>query len=587
MKKWSFILVMIMALTLLLACKPPPIPVAPSPPEKEPPTNSMPDTTAPQVPSEKSHLLANPVEDTKPVYGGTLKYAASIATNFDAHQRKGWAPMTTLPVFNALVMYDTTYMDTVPENIIGDLAESWETSADGREITFKLHQGVKWHDGMPCTTDDVVYSLDKMVDSDRSRIADQFPAYESAEKIDDYTVKVHLKSPSAGFMISLASGYAQIQAKHTAGLADGTSADFMMGTGPYTLDYYEKGVGIRYKKNPDYFKKDQYGNQMPYFDGIDVTKPASGQANEMFMAKRIDMKGPVSWVLNFSSYQQVLAGSPEAVFHRKVSDAVVVMFLNMTHEPLGDLRVRRALGLLVDEEALITAHSGHVMFGTPNLGLLQRSFGLPEDEIIKVMGWDKSFDERVTEAKKLMAEAGYPNGFKLKMLSALTSGGPDTSRTGANKAYAETLRQHLNIDVEIIAETSSRHKSYLSNDDYDLYTANFDVEQDPTSIANWFGTDGDENWSHYSHPEVDKMLAELDAITDPAKRRTQLRDIEYMLLSHLPALPTGEHINNRITTYPYVKNFRLLNMSYSNACRFEDVWFDPDIYQKFHGKPPA
>ncbi|RJQ37330.1 MAG: hypothetical protein C4555_06695, partial [Dehalococcoidia bacterium] len=203
-----------------------------------------------------------------PVYGGILKHGLHHARLFDAHQLVGYGATSTLPTFNQLVIFNMDYKDTVPENIIGDLAESWETSDDGLTITFNLHQGVKWHDGMPFTADDVIYSFEKMTDVKRSAISDWFPAYQSAEKINDYTLKVNLKYASAGFMIALAQGESQIQARHLEGV-DPTSGDFMVGTGPFILEEYMPRVLLKWKRNPDYFKYDQYGNRLPYLDGIE------------------------------------------------------------------------------------------------------------------------------------------------------------------------------------------------------------------------------------------------------------------------------------------------------------------------------
>jgi peptide/nickel transport system substrate-binding protein len=257
MKKWSFLVTVVMTLALLLACgpaapEPSPAPVEPTP---EPPTEPAP---APEAPS-RAHLTPNPIEESKPIYGGILKYGFYIPRSVDAHQKPGWGPQSALPTFNQLVMFDINYKECVPENIIGDLAESWKWSEDGKAITFKLRQGVKWHDGMPFTSDDVIYSLEKMTDVNCSAISDWFPAFENIEKIDQYTVKVNLKYPSAGFLLALAQGESVIQSLHLAG-TDHQSADFMIGTGPFILDDYLTQVHLKYRRNPDYWKKDRYGN---------------------------------------------------------------------------------------------------------------------------------------------------------------------------------------------------------------------------------------------------------------------------------------------------------------------------------------
>jgi peptide/nickel transport system substrate-binding protein len=518
-----------------------------------------------------------------PQYGGTIVFAGSLPRSFDAHQDVGYGPMGQLPVFNQLVIYDLNYKETVPENIISDLAESWEWNQDGTEVTFKLHQGVTWHDGMPFTADDVVYSLDRMTDVTRSAISARILAYESSEKIDDYTVKVHLKYASAGFLIGLASGDAQIQAKHLAGL-DGTSAAFAVGTGPFLLDEYLPGVHMKYKRNPDYFKRDHYGNQLPYLDGL-LIKYSGGQADAMLIAKRTDMKTPVSSVINLDTWNTLHAGAPELVYQPKYPDWGGTIFINTSQKPLDDIRVRRALGLVLVPEDLIIGYSGDVKFGIPGQGLLAPSLGLPKEEVAKLMGWDKPMADRIAEAKQLMAEAGYPNGFKLNALS--TSGSGTSGYTGVLTVFSNALKQNLNIDSTLNFVAGAEVQKRLDEDNYQVYITSLQVGTDPVNLVNYFGTGQSGNYSHYNNPDLDKMLAELDYVTDPGKRREFIWDIERTLLTDLPALPTGCFITNYMAAYPYVKNLRYQNTSYTRSCGFDEVWIDRDIYLQMHGRLPS
>ena len=123
------------------------------------------------------------------------------------------------------------------------------------------------------------------------------------------------------------------------------------------------------------------------------------------------------------------------------------MVLNLKHAPLDDIRVRRALGLIIEQENLIIGSAGDPTFGITDIGFLPPSLGLPTEEVLKLMGWDKPWSERVAEAKKLLAEAGYPDGFPLNMLSTGAAG----SYAGINLVFADTLRKNLNIDSEVNA----------------------------------------------------------------------------------------------------------------------------------------
>lgn len=573
MKKLGILVTILVILATLLACGP----------GKE--TVPLPEKTTepPTAESPTAHLTPNPVETSMPQYGGTITYAMTIPRSLDGYQDVGYGPMGQLPVFNQLVTFDLNYKETVPENIIGDLAESWEISSDGTEITFKLHQGVKWHDGMPFTADDVVYSMDKMADPNRSVITARILAYESSEKIDDYTVKVHLKYPSAGFMIGLAIGDAQVQAKHLSSV-DGNTAAFAVGTGPFLLDGYMPGLSIKYKRNPNYFKKDKYGNQLPYLDGLNIVYSA-GQADEMLISKRTDMKSPVSSVVSIDTWNVLHDGAPELVYQPKYPDWGATIYLNTSKTPLDDIRVRRAIGLVLVEEDLIVGYSGDVKFGIPGQGLLAPSLGIPQEEVAKLMGWDKPYSERVSEAKKLLAEAGYADGFTLDFLS--TKGSGTGGYTGALLVFGDALLKNLNINVTLSAVAGTEVQKRLSEDNYQAYMTSLSVGQDPVQLTTYFGTGQSANYPHYSNPELDKMLADLDRIVNPEKRREAIWGIERTLLTDLPALPTGCFITNYMAAYPYVKNLRYINLSYSRACGFDEVWIDSDIYKQIQGRLPT
>jgi len=511
-----------------------------------------------------------------PIYGGTLTWVNNVPRSFDGHQDIGFGPAAQLPTFNQLVQFNLDYKETVPENVIGDLAESWEVSPDGTEITFKLHQGVKWHDGMPFTAEDVVYSLDRMADVIRSKIANRIPAYQSSEAIDDHTVKVYLKHPSASFLVGLATGDASIQAKHLEG-TDPQSADFMVGTGPWILTDFIVRVHLKWKKNPDYFKKDKYGNQLPYLDNLYLIQMTEAGGDEAFIARRLDVSGPMMGPNTIDRYELVKAGAPGALWQMKIMNYGTSIQLNLEHPPLDDIRVRRALGLVLDQESLVTGYAGDPSFGRKDVGIL--ASGLPPEEIRKLMGWDKPYSERVAEAQKLMAEAGYSDGFPMFFLSSGIAQA-STGYAGVSMVFGDLLRRHLKIDATVRQIPGAGSIQLLDEGGYDAYTNVIAVGEDPAFLATYFGSGVYNNRSHYSNPELDKMLTELDRIIDPEKRQEAIWAIERLLLTDLPALPTGAFPVRMMPRYPHMKNIRYTYTSYANNCRAEDIWIDESLRLK-------
>jgi peptide/nickel transport system substrate-binding protein len=559
-------------LTLLAACgNQLPSNESPKPPETTRPS----DDAAPVETLSGTYLTPNPVEMSLPIYGGTLAHAINGLRSLDAHQLVGYGPTATLPVFNQLVMFDISYKETVPETIIGDLAERWETSPDGMEITFKLHRGVKWHDGVPFTADDVIYRLEKMTNVNYSAISDWFPAYQNTDKIDEYTVKVHLKYPSAGFLLALAQGESQIQSLHLSG-TDPQSTAFAVGTGPFMLMEYLPQVHLKYKRNPDYWKNDKYGNQLPYMDNMTLYILSNVAIHESIIGRRLDLKGTVTGCATLDTYNYLKNGAPELLWQRRDRYNGYPIFINTRHKPLDDIRVRRAMVLVLKEDDLIIGFGGDVMFGLTDVGILHPAFGLPKEEVLKLTGWDKPFEERVIEAQQLMAEAGYPNGFKLSMVTTGTS----NQAAGATLVFADALRKYLMIDVEVNTGMGTIDLfKRVEEDTYDTFTWDLTI-MDPVQLANYFATGGYANWAKYTNPELDKMLTELDYIIDPDKRRETIWAIDRILLTDLPALPTGCFPPNFMPYYPHVKNLRWNYISYSNINRLEDVWIDESLRVK-------
>jgi peptide/nickel transport system substrate-binding protein len=407
-----------------------------------------------------------------------------------------------------------------------------------------------------------------MNDVNRSVITDWFPAYESTEKIDDYTVKVHLKYPSASFMTALAQGESQIQALHLAG-TDDQSADFMVGTGPFILEEFLTQVQIKYKRNPDYWKKDQYGNQLPYMDGIDYYHTLFEPGMDLLIARRLDMLGGMTGASRLDRYEKLSQGAPDLLFQRRERYSGLQIFLNLSKKPLDDIRVRRALGLVLSQEEMIIASRGDLRFGSIDTGLLHPSLGIPKEEVLELMGWDKPYEERVAEAQQLMAEAGYADGFKLNMLTGESG---DTDLT-----FADILRKTLKVEAEVNCQLGGIEvQKRLEENNYHTYEHFLEL-RDPVLLEMYFGTSGYSNYSNYFDSEMDKMLAELDFIIDPDERREAIWEIERNLLTNLVALPTGCFTPIYQPYYPWLRNCRWNNISYSNINRFEDIWIDDSL----------
>jgi peptide/nickel transport system substrate-binding protein len=182
-----------------------------------------------------------------------------------------------------------------PHEIIGDLAKSWEVTDGGMTYTFRLHDHVTWWDGKPLTADDVVFSLNRMIEvgKPRPRVGLLRPSTKLVEMVDRYTVRVALNYPSPSFLQFLAVDYMKIVPRHVveAGV-DINVWENIVGSGPFKIKGTRRGDSITYEKNPDYFKKGR-----PYLDTLTIIAITdAGTAAAAFKAGKIHISPPYTFL---------------------------------------------------------------------------------------------------------------------------------------------------------------------------------------------------------------------------------------------------------------------------------------------------
>lgn len=549
MKKLFIFASIFLVLVLLVACGPP--------------KGGKLQLTKPEA--EEIGLTLNPVETGTPKYGGVLiEMIASTPSLWDMHKKPSFIGWFGVPVYNNLVQNSLVYFDTVPETLIGDLAKEWEVSDDGLTYTFYLNEGVTWHDGKPFTADDVVYSLDKMTNPETgSRIAGDFMAYKSAENVDDYTVRVYLTRPSASFLLNLAGPYAVIQPKHLAG-ADDTSPDFFVGTGPFMFKSWTPQVSYELEKNPNYFKKDEDGNPLPYLDGLKWIYGSWAAFVDVLITGQVDFSIGIYQQMD---WDRVQAASPNIKMCQMVGPTPYFITFNTANAPLNDQRVRRAIGLLVQQEDQVLARFGSENFGFGG-GIFNPSWGISQEEIDEIMGWDQPYEARIAEAKRLMEEAGYGDGAKLRLVWA--SAGPQQQLT----VLGDKLRRHLNIDAELVKISAAEMFDVYASGEWDIISVTvLGFLGDPSGTTPYFRCGDSSNWSGYCNSEVDRLIEEQDQELDSEKRREIIQEIERIILTDLSVLP-GLFWVIYPAWYPHVKNFRTTSNSYGPNMKFEEVWLE-------------
>ncbi|WP_295044692.1 ABC transporter substrate-binding protein [uncultured Paracoccus sp.] len=337
-----------------------------------------------------------------PQMGGTLNFnLTGDPPNFDPMSGTSTVLMGIIaPCYNGLVRIDPND----PEGVIPDLATGWEISADGLSYTFPLVQTAKFHDGKPCTSADVKHTFDTIrnppdgVISARRKLLANVAAIETP---DDHTVVFRLTQPSPAFLTVMASCWMLVLPKHILE-AKGTMRDDIVGTGPFRLARFTRGVSYELEKNPDYHVAGR-----PFLDKITgYVIPDSGTTWNYLQNGQLTL---------FYSIQGQDAGSfktgGDVVVLESPATSYVGVNFNVNAAPFDNVNVRKALSIAIDRQAALNVtYNGQGQLG----GLTVPSrWSLPPEELAKIPGYEPDGTAQIDEARRLLAEAGFPDGMEI------------------------------------------------------------------------------------------------------------------------------------------------------------------------------
>ncbi|MFH1485079.1 MAG: ABC transporter substrate-binding protein [Chloroflexota bacterium] len=497
----------------------------------------------------------------QPKYGGVLAigYYTDVAS-LDVHQEASGAMlMVVSPAYSGLLQYSPLEVDKV----VPDLARQWDVSQDGKVYTFHLQQNVKWHDGTPFGAEDVRFSLDRIrkpPTGTRSPRSILFKGIAQVKVPDKDTVTIELADPSAAFVSTMAGAWQKIMPKHVIE-SRGHMKDVAVGTGPFKLKQYATGVVYEFVKNQDYFIKGR-----PYVDGVTFyVIRDSGTRFAAFRSRRTVMTSQSNG-LTPSQAEVVKNTMPDASVGQSVAGNWWNFFMNLSKKPWNDIRVRQAVNLATDrQQAIKIIDEG---YGEQGLYMPPGTWGLPDSEVLKLPGYRQPKDADRQEAKRLLAEAGYPDGFTT---TVMTRAGAYYEKGGIfMKDQLATIGIRADLDVRdqtVIFERLGRH-------DYDsaCFKEGLDVN-DPTVVLKdrYMGGAG-RNYSGFSDKLVDELLDKQDTMLDEAKRKETVLQIQRRILELQPVALT--HWGVYLTGWwKELRDFNAAVPRYSNST-YTEVWLD-------------
>ncbi|MBI2907147.1 MAG: hypothetical protein HYX92_05765 [Chloroflexi bacterium] len=466
---------------------------------------------------------ATPVGAVQPKYGGSVtRIRDKYPDMLDPHLMRGAGAANDVlgPLYNALFMLDDK-MEIVP-----DLVEKWEQPSD---VAYVLHlrQDIRFHDnptmkGRQFTAEDVKYSIQRMATDDPKFFNRwKFEVVTNIEVLDIRTVKLTLREPAAPFMYFMAQPTNYMVGREAVEKF-GDLAREEAGTGPFYLKSWTEKVSYKLAKNPNYFVKG-----IPYFNEVNVVfvpDPASRLA--AFRSGRADYTQ-----VSFTDLGALKRTNPGITSASLPTDQVFMAF-HPNKSPFNDQRVRRAFSLAIDRQALIdVVMEGQAELAGPIYGVAA-SWRLPVDEVKRLYRPD------VAQARKLMADAGYPGGFPLDVKVS-------SSRKDSLESITVVAQQLKQIGVEIKQQTLE-HTTMLAQRNAADYVAllhggNATIE--PGERIEQYWRPG--GMYHLKDEDLANLIDEQRRTVDADKRRLILNQFERLWIERAYALMLfgyGEHI---------------------------------------------
>jgi oligopeptide transport system substrate-binding protein len=478
--------------------------------------------------------------ETQTLHMGNLTEPAGI----DPHTTTGKPEVhIQMALYEGLVSKDPKTLAPVP-----GVAESWTVSDDGLQYTFKLHRNAKWSNGDDLVAEDFVWAWRRaLLPALGNQYAYSLFVIKNAEafhlgKVSDFsevgvksldakTLQVTLHSPIPYFLDLLDhhSMYPVYRpAIEQAGAIDDRASPWavlgkVVGNGPFTLTDWQPNKVLSVTKNQNYWDKDKVKLNAIHFYPIDNLQTEE----RMFRAGQLHKTDSLP-IEKISSYVDLKA--PELRIHPFLG--TYYYQLNVNVKPLDDVRVRQALSMALDRQLIVdkVSKGGQLAaysFTPPNLQ------GYTAEAKV-------TFD--VAEAKKLLAEAGFPNGEGFPKLEILYNTLDDHQKIAV--AIQQMWKQALNIDVILQNQEWKVYLDNTKNGNYQIARAAWIGDYlDPNTFLDMWLTDGGNNKTGWSNPDYDALIAKAGTAKEQQERYGYFQEAEKILMAEMPIIP--------IYTYTY------------------------------------
>lgn len=483
-------------------------------------TNSPADSSQPENSNEPAQAGNDDVK-----YKDTIILATATEQNYMDGQMNNTNDKVLRTVYSSLVMRDSE------NNIVGDLADHWETSEDGLVWTFYLRQDVKWHNGKQFTSADVKASYDRLLNAENPvRYTSTMSLITGCNVVDDYTIELTTADPCPMMLATLchrANLILDADYIEKYGTELGLTAESCNGTGPYVLKQWDMGEQMVFEAFPDYFKgeaptKNFIIQVMPEASSravaletheVDIADGCSSQDVLRFMEEGADM----GIVVNFYPYQGLHGFQ-----------------FNCAHPIIKDTKIRQAISYAIDREAMIdalyapigeycaTAPLSEVVWGYYNFGVIKQD---------------------LEKSKQLLAEAGYPDGFEF---SIQVYEGYNNALASAEMIVADLAKVGIIATIEVVDNAAFKaaraNRTYPGEDfPWGMFIMGFGpgtLDADEGLRRIWetsYKGDNNNNYGWYSNSKVDELLNKAKVEMDEETRKELYKEAMQIIYIDDPA----------------------------------------------------
>jgi peptide/nickel transport system substrate-binding protein len=514
---------------------------------------------------QQGHAAAAP----KP--GGIARLRGYDPPHFDPHLNVSYRLHTLLSFTHSRLLRHKFGPEVTPGSFLveGDVAESWENPNPTTYI-FHLHQGVHFHDkppvnGREMTADDVTFSFDRFINTKGNANRYMLSSVDRIEALDKYTVKFTLKEPYAWFLNILSSptGTWIVAKEAVETFGDLKKQEACIGTGPFVLENWDPNKQSILKRHPGF-----YMSGRPYLDEANwIVFEDLSTRTAAYRTGKVDF-GP-EWITavrqeDLASFKRT---NPNYTYMEYRSDVFGYLYMRTDKPPFNDVRVRRAISMAWDRKGVMAAiNEGRGML-TAHVPAFLVDWSLPVDQLGDAARY---LEYNPKEARKLLAQAGYPHGFETPLHTTFGYG-------SVWKDHVQMVAEFLNqIGIKTTIEPKD-YGAYISSTFFGKYDMLAMGLQTPyTEPDNYlygpYYPGHFKNQSHVNDPKLAQMLDEQRRTLDTEARRQQLFAIQRYLAEQMYYVPayTGFTVGS---WQPHVKNY-MVNNSYDFGSRLINTWLD-------------